>query len=230
VAVVIHGGFWKEVWTRDLMDGISVDLTRRGWATWNIEYHRVGSGGGWPRTLDDIADAIDALALLAHDHPLDLSRVVATGHSAGGHLALWAAARPLLTVGTSGAGPRVSITAVVGLSPVADLAEAHRRGLGGGAVEAFLRRDPDDGSGRYTSASPAALLPLGVKQVLIHGDLDEEVPVDMSEAYAGAAADAGDTVVYHELSGIGHYEVLDPDGEAWRVAAAEFDEILSGSN
>jgi 3-dehydroquinate dehydratase type II len=225
VAVVIHGGFWKDVWTRDLMDGISVDLTRRGWATWNIEYHRLGMGGGWPRTLDDVANAIDHLATVGGDHPLDLNHVVSIGHSAGGHLALWAAARPRLTVGTSGAGPRVPVTAAVGLAPVADLAEAHRRGLGNDAVEAFLRRRPDDGSGRYASASPAALLPIGVTQVLIHGDGDGDVPVDMSEAYAGAAADAGDSIVYHELSGVGHCEILDPTAEAWRIAATELDDL-----
>ena len=226
VAVVIHGGFWKDIWTRDLMDGIAVDLTRRGWATWNIEYHRTGMGGGWPGTLDDVANAIDALVGLEESHPIDLSRVVAVGHSAGGHLALWAAGRPQLTVGTSGAGPRVPIAAVVGLAPVADLAEAHRRSLGGGAVEAFLRGVPDDGSGRYDSVSPAALLPLDVRQVIVHGSDDEEVPVDMSETYAGAAADAGDSVVYHELTGVGHYEVLDPESHAWQVAAAEFSELI----
>lgn len=225
VAVVIHGGFWGDVWTRDLMDGIAVDLTRRGWATWNIEYRRLGSGGGWPHTVDDVADAVDHLQLIGDEHDLDDGRVVSIGHSAGGHLALWVAARSRLTVGTSGAGPRTNVTAAVGLAAVADLAEAHRLGLGGGAVEAFLRRTPDDGPERYANASPIELLPLGVKQVLIHGDEDDRVPVAMSEAYAGAAADAGDQVVYHELSGVGHFEILDPDGEPWRVTAAELAEV-----
>ncbi|NIR35894.1 MAG: alpha/beta hydrolase, partial [Actinobacteria bacterium] len=111
VAVVLHGGFWRDVWTRDLMDGIAVDLTRRGWATWNIEYRRVGSGGGFPETLEDVAAAIDHLDGLAGDRSLDVATVVTVGHSAGGHLALWAAARPKLDVGTSGAGPRVLVSA-----------------------------------------------------------------------------------------------------------------------
>ncbi len=227
VAVVIHGGFWKDEWTRDLMDGIAVDLTRRGWATWNIEYQRVGAGGGWPRTLENVADAIDALATIEHGDRLDLSRVVTVGHSSGGHLALWAAGRQQLTVGTSGAGPRVPIGAVVALAPVADLAEAHRRALGSAAVEAFLRRGLDSGSDRYASASPIALLPLGVKQVIVHGSADEDVPVNMSEAYAGAAADAGDRVVYHELAGVDHHEMLDTESEAWRTAAAEFNDLIA---
>ena len=225
VVVVIHGGFWADVWTRDLMDGIATDLSQRGWATWNIEYRRAGSGGGWPGTFIDVASAIDALGDLATEHSLNLGNVVTLGHSAGGHLALWAAARPRLPGNMPGAGPRVIVSAAAGISPVADLAEAHRRDLGGGAVAGFLGADPDAEADRYDVASPAAMLPIGIKQVVVHGDQDVEVPVAMSEAYAGAAADAGDPVVYHELAGVGHYEILDPGGEPWQVVAAEIEEL-----
>ena len=226
VAVVIHGGFWGDVWTRDLMDGISVDLAGRGWATWNIEYRRMGSGGGWPGTLDDVAMAIDALSWIAEDAAIDLERVVATGHSAGGHLALWSAARPRLTVGTSGASPRVHISAVVGLAPVSDLIDAHQHNVGNGAIGAFMGRTPSEGPDRYAAASPFALLPLGVRQVVIHGDADPVVPFSMSETYVQAAVDAGDTVVFHALEGRGHYEIIDPADESWQVAVSEFAKLL----
>ncbi len=225
VAVTIHGGFWRDVWMRDTMDGIAVDLCRRGWATWNIEYRRVGAGGGWPNTVEDVAAAIDKLAGFAAEHSLDIDRVITVGHSAGGQLALWAAGREGLTAGSAGAGPRVSVTAAVGLAPVADLVDGHRRGIGGGAVTDFLGRDPDDGPSRYAAASPSALLPLGVKQVIIHGDADNEVPVAMSESYARAAADAGDTVVFLQMTDIGHYEVLDPGSAAWEIAATEIGQL-----
>jgi 3-dehydroquinate dehydratase type II len=225
VAVIIHGGFWRDVWTRDIMDGIAVDLVGKGWATWNIEYRRVGTGGGWPETVEDAAAAIDALAGRAAEYQLDLSNVVAVGHSAGGQLALWAAAREAFTTGLPGAVPRVHLAAVVGLAPVADLTDGHERSIGNGAVAAFLGRDPEDGPNRYRAASPAALLPLGVKQVIIHGEADDEVPVGMSESYAGAAADAGDHVVYRELADVGHYEVLEPSSAAWKLTAGEISEL-----
>ena len=225
VAVVIHGGFWRDVWTRDIMGGIAADLTDRGWATWNIEYRRVGGRGGFPETLEDVSSAIDHLDTVAADHPLDLSRVVTIGHSAGGHLALWAAGRPKLGVGTSGSGPRVEVIAAVGIAAVSDLAVAHEMGLGGGAVADLLGRSPTEGSGRYQAASPAALLPLGVRQVLIHGADDRAVPIELSEAYAGAAAEAGDPVVFHALEGVGHFEVLDAESSPWRVVAAELEEL-----
>jgi 3-dehydroquinate dehydratase type II len=225
VAVLIHGGFWRDEWTRDLMDAMAVDLTRQGWATWNIEYHRVGAGGGWPETTEDVAEAIDSLAGLAEVQELDLDRVVTIGHSAGGHLALWAAARRSLNLSAPGSIPQVPVSAAVGLAPVANLAAAYARSLGAGAVEDFMRRSPSEGPERYATADPASLLPLGVRQVIIHGDADEEVPVELSETYAGLAADAGDAVAYHELRGVDHYELIDPMSEAWSTVVAELNDL-----
>jgi 3-dehydroquinate dehydratase type II len=225
VAVVIHGGFWRDVWTRDLMDAMAVDLTNRGWATWNIEYHRVNAGGGWPETTEDVGAAIDHLAEVAPRYQLDLERVVTIGHSAGGHLALWAAARGSLDPSAPGAIPQVPVSAAVGLAPVANLAAAHVRGLGDEAVEDFIRRSPADGSERYAAADPAALLPLGVRQVIIHGDADEEVPVELSETYAGMAADAGDSVAYHELRGVDHYDLIDPSSTSWPTVVGELNDL-----
>ncbi len=217
VVVTLHGGFWRDPWQRDLMDPIGARLAAAGHAVWNPEYRRVGTGGGWPATHDDVAAAFDALADLPAADRLDLKRVVALGHSAGGQLALWAAT----------AESRVRPGAVVALAPVADLAAAHDAGLGDGAVEAFLRRTPADGSGRYTAASPAARLPLGVPQRLVHGTDDDRVPVALSRAYVAAARAAGDDAALVELPGTGHFEALDPSSKAWAAAEAAITEVTA---
>jgi len=225
VAVLFHGGFWRDHWTRDSMDSLAVNLTRRGWATWNLEYHRVGTGGGWPLTLEDVAAGIDCLEAIAPDRSLDLSRVVTVGHSAGGHLALWAAVRPHLVDHVPDPATRVKVKAAIGLAPVSDLVAAHDAGLGDNAVDNFIRRHPDDGSDRYRAASPAQMLPLGVIQVIIHGTVDEAVPVSMSRSYVAAAENAGDEVRYHELAGADHMNVIDTGHEAWDLAVAELESL-----
>ena len=132
VAVVLHGGFWRERYDRTLMEPLCADLAESGWAAWNLEYRRVGGGGGWPATFDDVAAGIDHLAAVAA--PLDRARVVTIGHSAGGHLALWAASR---------ARPGVAVTAAVGQAAVSDLAAVARLGLSNGAAEELLGGSPD---------------------------------------------------------------------------------------
>jgi len=220
VAVLIHGGFWRSHWTRDIMEGLAVDLAGRGWATWNLEYRRVGTGGGWPATLEDIAAGTDYLETLATDLPLNLDRVVAIGHSAGGQLALWAAAR-------RDPGTRISLSAAVGLAPVSDLVAGYQQGIGDGAVENFMARSPTSGPDRYAAASPAELLPLEVPQIIIHGNADDAVPVAMSRHYVTAAVAAGDTVKYHELDGADHMSLIDPSHKAWSLAVSELEELRS---
>jgi acetyl esterase/lipase len=160
VGVIVHGGYYREQWERDTAEPIAVDMVRRGFATWNIEYRRTGpgSGGGWPRTFEDVAAAVDHLVVLARDHPLDLGRVVICGHSAGGHLALWAAARTKLPAGVPGAAPVVTPALAVSLAGVVDLATAADRGAGFGhnPISALMG---DAGSGtvpvRRCVAAPA---------------------------------------------------------------------------
>jgi acetyl esterase/lipase len=209
VAVVIHGGFWRARYGRDLMSGLCRDLSERGWAAWNLEYRRLGlfAGGGWPATLEDVAAGVDRLATVRE--PLDLDRVVAVGHSAGGQLALWAAARR---------DARIRLRGVVGQAAVSDLEEACRRDLGGGAVSRFVGGQPARHPERYAEASPAARLPLGVPQLLVHGGRDEIVPAELSERYADAARAAGDDVDLVVRPEDGHFEHLDPAGDAWAVA------------
>ncbi len=225
VAVLLHGGFWRDRWTRDIMAGPALDLRSRGWATWNLEYHRVGTGGGWPRTLEDVAAGIDHLAGLAADHDLDLSRVIVIGHSAGGHLALWSAARPHLSDLIPDIAPRVAIRGVVALAPVSDLELAFDQQLGDGAVEEFLRRTPDEGDDRYRAASPRRQLPIATPCTLVHGTKDEAVPVEMSRAYVAAAATAGDPVTYRELEGVDHMSLIDARSPAWAAVVEEIQRL-----
>ena len=212
VVALLHGGFWRDQWTRDTLDGAAVDLARRGYATWNPEYHRVGDGGGWPTTLVDVAAAIDVLGDLAATYPLDVSRVVVAGHSAGGQMALWAAARHRFAAGRHGAHPTVRPVAALALAPITDLIDAHWQGIGTGAVESFMRRTPHDAAERYEQASPLELLPIGVRHAVIDGAADTEVPVEMSRRYADAADGEVD---YLELAGVGHYELIDPTDVVW---------------
>lgn len=210
VAVLLHGGFWRRHWTRDLMDGLAVDLTDRGWATWNVEYRRVGTGGGWPITAFDVAHAIDHVSQL--DAYLDLDCVVVIGHSAGGHLALWSAARRAQPSGTIGSDPLVVPRLAVGLAAVSDLRTGH--GLGDGAVDAFLA-DAVSHSDLYRAASPIDAIPLSVPTLLVHGTDDEAVPIDQSREFAAAAREAGDDTDLVVLDGVGHMELIDPAHEAW---------------
>jgi acetyl esterase/lipase len=208
VAVVIHGGFWRDAYDRSLMDGLCEDLAVAGWGAWNLEYRRLGGGGGWPETFEDTGAGIDRLSGFPE---LDLRLVVTIGHSAGGHLALWAAIRP---------EPRVRVTHAVAQAGVVDLVEAARLGLSGGVVNDLLGGSPLQVPDRYELASPAAQLPIGVPHLLVHGGRDEIVPAAMSRAYAQSAAAAGDRIelVIHEE--LGHFEHLDPQSEAWQSVRA----------
>jgi acetyl esterase/lipase len=214
VAVLLHGGFWREQHSLELDDGLARDLAGRGWAAWNVEYRRVGevSGGGYPVTLEDVAAAIDFLDTV--DAPLDLARVVAIGHSAGGQLALWAAARP---------DPAVRLAGVVSQAGVHDLREADRLDLGEGATAAFMGGHADERPDAYADASPIERLPIGVPALLVHGDADQRVPVAMSSSYADAARAAGDTVDVSVRPGEDHFVHLDVGGGAWADVVAWLD-------
>jgi acetyl esterase/lipase len=225
LAVLIHGGFWRERWVRDTIEPLAIDLARRGLATWNLEYRRVGpSGGGFPASAEDVAAGIDHVAELAGTHPLDLDRVAIVGHSAGGHLALWAAARR-----GSGRAARVTPRLLVSLAGVPDLAEAARRGLGdtGNGTADFLGGPPEQLGGTYADASPAATLPLGVPQLVVQGRLDNMPDlVDLNRSYARAAREAGDDVEYVELDDADHFHLISPASTAWPVVAERIEARL----
>ncbi|GAA1915035.1 alpha/beta hydrolase [Nocardioides lentus] len=209
VVVVIHGGFWRSEYDLSLGRPLVASLVAEGWTAWNLEYRRVGSGdgggGGVPATLDDVAAGIDALADVTD---LDTSTVITLGHSAGGHLAAWAAGRA--ATGRWG-DVRVPVTAVVSQAGVLDLTAGADEGLGGGAVQAFVGAPPGPS---YDEVDPRRQLPLPVPVRCVHGSGDTIVPPAQSTTYVEAAraagADAEEVVVDGD-----HFVVIDPDSEAW---------------
>jgi acetyl esterase/lipase len=214
VAVLIHGGYWRERYRLDVMHALAAGLVSYGWAVWNLEYRRTGMpGGGWPGTFRDVAAGIDALAGLAGQHWLDLTRAVIIGHSAGGHLALWAAARDRLPA--PWARPVVRPAHVVSLAGVCDLAEAARRRLSDGAVLELLGAGPDEAPEVYQQACPRRLLPLRAGQTVVHGTRDEDVPFELSSEYARAAQRAGDRCDFLPVDGADHFDMIDPASPAW---------------
>jgi acetyl esterase/lipase len=215
VVVVLHGGFWRARYGVELARPLAADLAGRGWAAVAVEYRRVGAGGGWPTTLQDVAAALDALPDLPGAERLDLTDVTVVGHSAGGHLAAWAAGRGRLPDGAPGAGPRVPVSAAVLQAGVLDLAAAVEADLGSGATVDLLGGGPADVPGRYAVADPVRLLPTGVPVLCVHGAADTTVPPAQSERYAAAARAAGDDVAV-DVVPCDHMAVIDPDGEAWR--------------
>jgi acetyl esterase/lipase len=228
VVVVIHGGFWRPAYGIELARPLAADLAAAGFAAVAVEYRRVGEDGGWPGTLEDVAAAVDCLAELPDAPRLDLTDVTAVGHSAGGHLAAWLAARHRLPAGAPGAAPRVRVTALVLQAGVLDLAAAHARGLGNGAVRDFLGGAPDEVPERYAGADPVRLLPTGASVLCVHGAADDVVPVEQSERYATAAAAAGDRVELRVVPG-DHMAMIDPGAHAWATARAWLAQRRSGA-
>ena len=215
--ILIHGGSWGKRYGRVVMRALVGDLVRRGFATWNIEYRRLGIGGGWPTTFEDVAAAIDHLDTL--DAPLDLSRVSMLGHSAGGQLALWAAGRQGLPAGAPGSiegTPRVPVQRVISQAGVCDLVGSYDDHHGG-AVKALLGGGPEQVPERYAVADPLANVPLTMPALLVHGVLDATVSVRLSRNYTAAALAAWAQVELVEIEGEAgrHRAPIDPREPAW---------------
>jgi acetyl esterase/lipase len=197
VAVLIHGGFWRARYGRDLEEPLARDLVARGWAAWNVEYRRLGDGGGWPASLEDVSAAVSAL----HD-TVEVPRAVAIGHSAGGQLAVLAAQRG-------------GLAGVVSQAGALDLDELWRLSTSDRVVEELLGGGPDEVPERYDAASPARRLPVGVPLLLVHGGRDDDVPAHISREFAAAARAAGDDCSLAVIEEEGHYEHLDPGSRSW---------------
>lgn len=222
--ILVHGGFWRAQYALDLMDGLAASIASAGWAAWNVEYRRVGAGGGYPETFDDVAAAVDHLA--GADLPIDLDRVAIVGHSAGGHLAVWAASRGSLAPGTDWADPLVRPGLAVSQAGVLDLVDCAAQGVGGSACRDLVGGMPDEVPERYARTSPAALAPTDATVVAVHGTADTIVPLRQSERYVAAAEAVGGRARLRTVEGADHFDVIDPDHEAWAVVLEELEHHL----
>ncbi|QKW62098.1 alpha/beta hydrolase [Streptomyces sp. NA03103] len=238
VVVVLHGGSWRAPYDRRHISPFAGFLAERGFAVASVEYRRGAAGTGpdgsgepvagrWPDTFDDVAAALDALPELVRQHlpRADARRTVLTGHSAGGHLALWAAARHLLPADAPWRTDRPApLRGVVALAPIADFEVADKLDVCGGAARQLL------GGGelfaeRRRYADPALLLPTGIATTLVQGRADVDVPQAVAEAYADAAAKAGEVVGVTLLEDVGHYPLIDPAADACAVVAEEIAQL-----
>jgi dipeptidyl aminopeptidase/acylaminoacyl peptidase len=207
LVVVLHGGWWQARRTRTklYMRPLSGDLVRHGFAVLNAEYRRVGGAGGWPATFDDARAVVGVARRLP-----EAARVAVAGHSAGGHLALYAAAEG-------------GVDAAVALAAPSDL-EARP----GPEVHALMGGTPDAVPERYASGSPIRRVPLGVPTLLVHGTRDDVVPPRRSRDFAATARDAGDDVTLVEPDA-DHRQVVDPRHPAWKPVPAWLRERLGGA-
>jgi acetyl esterase/lipase len=221
--VVLHGGFWGDRYDLSLGRPLAADLAGRGYAAWNLEYRRVGNGGGWAATFEDVAAGIDLLATL----PVDATRVAAVGHSAGGHLGVWAAGRSMLPDGAPGARPAVAVTGVISQGGVLGLADCARDRLGEDAAVKLMGGGPDELPEPYRLADPMTWLPSPANVVCLHSRADQRVPYSYSERYVAAALAVGGRARLVETFG-DHFTLIDPATTDWAVAVAALPELLAG--
>ena len=224
VVLMVHGGCWTTaIADRSLMDWIAADLRASGVAVWNIDYRGVDrAGGGYPGTLSDAAKAADQLAVDAGKYHLDLQRLVAVGHSAGGHLALWLAARPRLPAGSilraSHPLPIRHVVSLGGLPDLAATAAAKDNGCGTEVVGKLVGAPTPAHRDVYADTSVARLLPLGADQALVNGEDDHIIPRRLATEYVAKAKAAGDAVTLTLVAHTGHVELVAPDSAAWAQA------------
>ena len=231
VAIVIHGGCWLSIANLHIMDHFCDELTKAGIATWNLEYRRIDSpGGGWPGTFNDIGQGVDHIRVLAKKYNLDLSRVVLIGHSSGGHLALWAGARhcvakdsqlysedPLMPVG---------VVSLAGPADLRGMVERTKTVCGGDVIHTLLGGSFEEVPGRYRNASPAALLPNGVKQIVIYGSDDPAIPPELGQAYVEAGKVVGESIGFFVIPKASHFELIAPWTSSWPIVEASVKSLM----
>ena len=234
VVILIHGGCFKAAYAtkRDLAP-MGDALKAQGIATWNIEYRRLGQpGGGWPETYLDVGRGVDYLRTLATEHSLDLGRVVIVGHSAGGHLALWAAARSKVPTNSPlyQSNP-LPVRGVIDLAGPVDMTaniSGYEALCRDSVITTLLGGRPDQVPERYAQASPAKLLPLGVPQVVVVGEHEDFLPRRVADTYESAAARSGDSVRLIVIPRVGHFEIASPRASTWKQVLSAIQSLVDG--
>ena len=227
VVVMIHGGCWLAEFDQAHMRALAVAVRNSGYAVWNLEYRRVGNpGGGWPGTFLDVATGTDYLRELARTHPLDLKQVVVLGHSAGGHLGLWLAVRPQLSLESDvyTAEP-LPLKAVLAMAPGTDIEYIHFTRICGHVMDKLIGGGPEEVPARYRDASPLARIPLGIPHTVLVGYLDGYELLGRSYYYS--AIEAGDNRVrLVEAPESGHFEMIDPKTTTWPIVLEALQALL----
>lgn len=234
VAVLIHGGCFKAAYatTRDL-SAMADALKDQGIATWSVEYRRVGQpGGGWPGTYLDVGSAVDHVRTLAGEYNLDLNRVVIVGHSAGGHLAMWAAARSRLPLESQlRMAEPLRVRGVVNLAGPMDLTAnipGYEALCRDSVITSLMGGTPITVPDRYAQASPIRLLPLGIPQVVIIGEHEDFVPRPLAESYVETAKRSGDRAQLIVIPRVGHFEIASPRASTWETVSSTIRALLDG--
>jgi len=217
VIILIHGGCYREKYSIKPMGQMARALADEGFAVWSIEYRRAGNDGDYPTMFLDVAQATDFIRTKADQHNLNLDSVLAVGHSAGGHLALWLAGRHKLAEDSAlYIENPLEISGVVALAPIADLTFAFEQGQCEGALTVVMGGEPDNAKRNYADGSPRELLPLGVPQVHIIGTEDTEM-LDNTKPYIEAAQAKGDDASLITIPDVGHFEIVDRTSDVWHI-------------
>ena len=236
VVAFFHGGWWKSEYDLRYAGYLCQALKREGIAVWSMEYRRLGAtGGGWPETFQDASAGFEFLSTLASRYPLDLSRVITVGHSAGGHLAFWMAGRAHVPAGSSllPAAPKLAPTGTIALAGAVDLRAALALSATPGfahvqeRVTHFMGGTPIALPERYREGDPGELLPFSIRQVLIQGSADDQIPPELPHQWARTSRSLGDTVDVRIIPAANHFDVVDPRSHAWPVVVDEVKTLVA---
>ena len=228
VIVFIHGGAWLAEWSKDHTEPFAEALTEQGFATWDLEFRRIGNrNGGYPGTFEDIADGTDYLRTVAENYPLNLDQVIASGHSSGGHLALWLGGRHRLPESSPlyRADP-LPLAGVISIAGVNDLEVSLELGDRTDVLTLVGAETLESGAARFAETNPARLRPFGMPQTLMIGDRDSQWRLDMMKRDADHGSAAGDTIKHVIVPGANHMDVIDPRSGFARGVAFEAQQIL----